>query len=299
VIRSRMRSQDDACVLTVDVEDWFHILDSPAIPGLSEWDSLELRVARNTESILGLLDDTGLKATFFWLGWCAERNPLLVRRCAELGHEIASHGYAHVLAYQVGRSGFAADTRKGRAVIEDIIGREVIGFRAAGFGATDDTDWLFEEIRAAGYTYDSSVFPARRGHGGMANSQLESHIIKTEAGNLVEIPQSVVSIFGKRISLFGGGYLRLAPRWLIRWGISKLETAGRPLVIYVHPREVDPHHPRLPLSPIRRFKSYVNLRTTMPKLRWLCQNHRFQTMGELAASVSGRHGHERELQKST
>jgi hypothetical protein len=138
--------------------------------------------------------------------------------------------------------------------------------------------WIFEEIREAGYLYDSSVFPAKRGHGGIADFKLEPHEINTAHGSLIEIPQSMIEVFGKRLSFFGGGYLRIAPVFLIKWGISKLQKTGLPTVIYVHPREVDPSHPRLPLKLHRRFKSYVNLSSTIPKLHWLCENYKFQLM---------------------
>ena len=271
---------------TIDVEDWFHILDTPAAPKISEWASFERRFDLGLNRLLELLDTYSIKATMFWLGWIAERNKDLLRRCIDAGHEIASHGYGHVLAYEVGPEKFFADIQHGKKLLEDIAGSEIKGFRAAGFSTKDDTDWTFEKIALAGYSYDSSVFPAAQGHGGMQNSSLKPHVIDTPAGSLVEIPQSMIEICGKRISLFGGGYLRLAPKWLIYWGVSQLHDTSRPLVIYVHPREVAPNHPRLPLSLIRRFKSYVNLKTTLPKLEMLCKKYKFITMSELAAQVS-------------
>ena len=273
------------CSITVDIEDWFHLLNTPAAPTIETWAEQERRVHISIARLLELLDKYNVKATMFWLGWIAERNKSLVRKCLKADHEIASHGYGHVLAYEVGRKAFGEDIRRGKAVLEDITGREVLGFRAAGFSTKDDTKWTFDEIRAAGHTYDSSVFPASRGHGGMMRSQLGTYVINTEVGNLVELPQSMIEVFSKRISFFGGGYLRLAPKPLIKWGIEKLHKSGRPLIVYVHPREIDPDHPRLPLNLIRRFKCYVNLKSTMPKLRWLCRNYQFITMQELAFQV--------------
>ena len=264
--------------LTVDVEDWFHILDDPAVPAFNQWAGLESRLARNMDLLLALLDEYKVKATMFWLGWAAEKYPDILSCCAKEGHEIASHGYAHVLAYEAGRENFREDIRHGKKVLENITGKEVLGFRAAGFGTTADTPWLFEEIRAAGYVYDSSVFPAKRGHGGIVDFKREPHEMDTPAGSLLEIPQSVVEVCGRRVSFFGGGYLRISPISFIKWGISKLQKAGRPAVIYIHPREVDPEHPRLPLKVHRRFKSYVNLRSTVPKLHWLCENYSFKLM---------------------
>jgi polysaccharide deacetylase family protein (PEP-CTERM system associated) len=267
--------------LTVDVEDWFHILDDPAVPELSYWSGLESRLPQNIECILSILDEHKVKATMFWLGWAAKKYPGLIRKCVEEGHEIASHGYGHVLPYKVERAIFREDICRGKKIIEDVTGKAAIGYRAAGFGTTANTPWIFEEIRDAGYLYDSSVFPAKRGHGGIADFRIEPHEINTSKGILLEIPQSVVPVFGRRLSFFGGGYLRLAPKFLIRWGISRLQKAGRPAVIYVHPREVDPDHPRLPLRLHRQFKSYVNLRSTIPKLRWLCSNYKFKLMRDI------------------
>jgi len=273
-----MQSNRNLNVITIDVEEWFHILDDPAVPSFDDWSGLESCLPRNIEILVAILNKYKVKATMFWLGWVAEKNPSLLRQCADAGHEIASHGYAHVLAYVAGREKFSEDIQHGKKILEDITGKEVFGFRAAGFGTTTDTPWFFDEIRAAGFIYDSSVFPAKRGHGGISDFRLEPHEINTAKGDLLEIPQSVVEVYGKRVSFFGGGYLRIAPITLIKWGIDKLHKSGRPLVVYVHPREVDPQHPRLPLKLHRRFKSYVNLRSTVPKLHWLCKNYKFQLM---------------------
>lgn len=270
----------DGC-FTIDVEDWFHILDTPAAPTIEQWDAQESRVAKNTQVLLDLMAKHEVKSTMFWLGWAAERNKDLVRVCHAAGHEIASHGYEHVLAYEVGRKAFREDIRRGKEVLEDMIGDEVQGFRAAGFSTRNDTDWTFSEIKAVGYRYDSSVFPSSRGHGGMSDSRLEPHHVHTEHGDLLEFPQSMIAVCGKRISLFGGGYLRLAPLPLIRCGIAQLHKENRPLILYIHPREIDPLHPRLPLSAVRKFKCYNNLKSTLPKLEWCCKNLNFITMAEL------------------
>ena len=274
------------CVLSVDVEDWFHILDSPGVPAMARWDTLESRVERNVDRLLEICQQTGAKATFFWLGWLAERHRGLVRRCKRLGHEVASHGYAHVLAYQVGCKAFRQDVVRAKGILEEITGERVAGFRAAGFGITDRSAWAFEEIRRAGHQYDSSIFPAARGHGGLPGSRLGCHVIHTRAGPLLEWPMPMVTLLGRRVHLFGGGYLRLAPKWLIRWGIGRLEASNQPLVVYVHPREIDPDHPRLPLRFTRRLKSYVRLGSTMPKLRWLCEHYDFRTMRDAADEIA-------------
>ncbi len=269
-------------MLTIDVEDWFHILDSPAVPAIEKWDSLESRLERNLERILEILDEHDVKGTFFWLGWIAERHRDLVLRCQAGGHEIASHSYGHVLAYETGREQFRQDIDRAKKALEDITGQPILGFRAPGFGITGDARWAFDVIEQAGYTYDSSVFPTNRGHGGIAGSQLGPHLIETSNGPLREIPMSIVEVMGKRFNLFGGGYLRISPLWLIRWGIERLKASNQPLVIYLHPREIDPDHPRLPLGTVRRFKSYVNLKSTAPKLEWLCHNLSFRLMRDFS-----------------
>jgi len=271
--------------ISVDVEDWFHILDSPAVPPIDAWSSMQSRVQRNVERLLTLLGETDTRATLFWLGWAAERHAELVRRCQAAGHEIASHGYGHVLAYEVGRDAFQQDVHRGKGLLEDVTGQRVRGFRAAGFGIRDQERWALDVIREAGHDYDSSIFPGPRGHGGMASARLGLHVIEKASGALVECPMSAVEVLGRRLSLFGGGYLRLAPRRVIRWGINRLHASGHPLIIYVHPREIDPEHPRLPLSLKRRFKSYVNLKSTMPKLDWLCRQYALCTMSELVDAV--------------
>lgn len=268
--------------LSVDVEDWFHILDSPAVPGIEQWDNLESRVSIGMYRLLETFERHRVKATMFWLGWVAQRHKGLVRQCVELGHEIASHGYAHLLPYQVGIETFRNDAVKSKAILEDIVGCPVRGFRAAGFGATSQVCWVFDVLRGAGYEYDSSVFPAPRGHGGNTKSALKPYLIRTEAGDLLEFPMSVINLPGRRVPLFGGGYLRLAPKWLVQAGIWRLKKQERMLLVYVHPREADADHPRLPLSFLRRFKCYVNLAGMMGKIEWLCRDYRWSTMGQLA-----------------
>jgi polysaccharide deacetylase family protein (PEP-CTERM system associated) len=265
-------------VITIDVEDWFHILDSDRVSQFEQWDSLESRVERNMDQMLSFFDSNKMKVTFFWLGWLAERHKDLVRKCYDAGHEIASHGYGHVLAYKVGVKAFREDIVKAKNILEDIIGEQVRGFRAPGFGITKDSYWAFDIIKESGYQYDSSIFPASRGHGGIPDSPSGIYFIETQNGHLLEIPMSVISILNHKTSLFGGGYLRLANKSLIKWGIKKLQSANQPLIVYVHPREIDPDQPRLPLPLARKFKCYVNLKSTFPKLKWLCKNYSFNTM---------------------
>lgn len=271
--------------ISCELEDWFHILDSDAVPPMAEWGGLPLQAEGNVRRLLDLFDRTRVRATFFCLGWMAERMPQLVRDCHRAGHEIASHGYGHVLAYKAGRKAFLEDLVRSKRILEDITGQEVAGFRCPGFAVREESRWVFDVVAEAGFRYDASVFPARHGHGGLCQTVPSPHWVLTTHGPLIEIPASTIPFWGRRYCLFGGGHLRISPLPLIRWGIRRLHRAGHPLVVYVHPREIDPNHPRLPLSPVRRFKCYVNLRSTMPKLTWLCAHYTFTTVSDLASTV--------------
>jgi polysaccharide deacetylase family protein (PEP-CTERM system associated) len=255
-----------ANVLTVDVEDWFHILELEATPSPARWEALESRVEVNFRRLLDLFGASGTRVTCFFLGWVGERFPHLVRLAAEQGHEIACHGYGHQLVYTQSRDEFRADIRKAKGILEDIACVPVRGYRAPGFSVTAATPWAFEEIARAGFAYDSSVFPARRGHGGMQGAQLGTHDIRTPCGTLTEFPATVVDFRLFRMCFFGGGYLRLFPYPLIREMSRAVNRSGRTVIYYIHPREIDPTHPRLPMPPVRAFKSYVNLDSTARKL---------------------------------
>ncbi len=269
-----------------ELEDWFHILGSDVVPPMEAWPGPPLWAEKNVQRLLQFFQEHGVQATFFCLGWMAERAPQLIRQCQRAGHEIGSHGYGHVLAYQAGPRAFREDIVRSKRILEDITGEEVVGFRCPGFSVREDNRWVFEVVQEAGYTYDASVFPAHHGHGGLSCEDPYPHIIQMPTGSLVEIPVSTVTLMGRRMCFFGGGYLRLSPLPLIRWGVRRLHRKGQPLIVYVHPREIDPGHPRLPLGLWRSFKCYVNLRSTMPKLKWLCEHYTFTTMGTIAAQVA-------------
>jgi len=267
-------------ILSVDVEDWFHILEVGSSPDLDDWRDQPSRVGENFLRMLDLFDRTGVRVTCFFLGWVAEQRPDLVREASGRGHEVASHGYGHRLIYTQTPAEFAADVSRAKDLLEQIAGNPVTGYRAPGFSIIRETMWAFEELVRAGYRYDSSVFPAPRGHGGIAGAQVAPHRIATPAGELIEFPLSVASLLGFRLCFFGGGYLRLAPLGLIRRMARKVNAEGRPVVYYVHPREIDPGHPRLSMNLKRRFKSYVNLHTTLPKLEAICGEQEIASFGE-------------------
>ena len=253
-------------IFSIDVEDWFHILDVPAAPDYAEWGTLPSRVERGFTKLLDALSENRAKATCFFLGWVAKKNPHLVREAVSRGHEIASHGFRHELVYTLERSKFAEDAAGSRKALEDMAGTAVTGYRAPGFSVTAEVPWFFDELIDAGYTYDSSVFPAGRGHGGMNTGDLAPHWIAGKNGRIMEFPMTVATIFGRRVCFFGGGYLRFFPYRLVRRMAASVAREGRPVIFYIHPRELDPGQPRLPMNPLRRFKSYVNLGGTEQKI---------------------------------
>lgn len=276
------------CVLSVDVEDWFHILDVPSTPPLSRWDSMPSRVEANFEQMLDLFTEKNAKVTCFFLGWVAARFPELVKKAQRRGHEVASHGYAHQLTYTQTSDEFFEDVVKAKGILEDITGAPVLGYRSPGFSATADVPWFFDRLIEAGYTYDSSVFPAPRGHGGMQTDQLAPYVISRPGGEIVEFPITVTRVLGRPMCFFGGGYLRLFPYPLVKRMSQRVLGESRPVVFYVHPREIDPDHPRLPMSPARRFKSYVGLDSTQRKLRKILDDFPVTTFESALDGVAGR-----------
>ncbi len=258
-------------IFSVDVEDWFHILDVPSTPPMPEWSSLPSRVERNFTKLLDLFSEYKVQVTCFFLAWIGERFPHLVREAAARGHEVGSHGYSHRLVYQQNRDEFYEDVRHARLLLEDVAGVPVTGYRAPGFSTTEDTPWFFEVLIEAGYQYDSSVFPAPRSHGGMPASRRDPHRIGNGDG-ILELPITVAELMGKPMCFFGGGYLRVFPYWLIRKKAHEVLAEGRPVIFYIHPRELDPSHPRLPMSRTRTFKTYVNLESAEWKVRRVLQD---------------------------
>jgi polysaccharide deacetylase family protein (PEP-CTERM system associated) len=270
------------CIFSVDVEDWFHILDSPAAPDMSAWDSLPSRVEANFFKLLDIFEEKGVSTTCFFLGWVARRRPLMVKEASARGHEIASHGYSHTLAYTMNPGEFLRDAKDSKDTLEDILGHEIEGFRAAGFSVTDRTPWFFDKLLEAGYHYDSSVFPATRGHGGLKSQLFAPFRVSVDSRSLVEFPVSVRKVLGQPVCFFGGGYLRFFPYSIIERSALKVLNEGRPVNFYVHPREIDLHHPRLRMSLPRMFMCYMNLGTTEAKIRRLLSRFKFTTFADYA-----------------
>ena len=270
-------------IFSVDVEDWFHILDVPSAPVLAEWSGLPSHVEKNFSKLLELFSEENVQVTCFFLGWIGERFPHLVKEATARGHEIASHGYGHRLVYQQSRNDFHDDVRHARLLLEDIAGVPVTGYRAPGFSTTTETPWFFDALVEAGYQYDSSVFPATRGHGGIRGGRREPHRVGDGEG-ILEVPITVASLMGKPMCFFGGGYLRLFPYWLVRKMAHQVLAEDRPVVFYIHPREIDPAHPRLPMNRKRQFKTYVNLETTEWKVRQIFRDFPVTTFQNVISS---------------
>lgn len=281
-----MNVSNGTAVITVDVEEWFNLLEVDSAPAKQTWHLLEGRVESCFRKIMRQCERHGVRMTCFFLGWVAERYPHLVREAAEAGHEIASHGYAHDIVFEIGRAQFAADIRRSKGLLEDIAGVPVLGYRAPGFSCIEKTPWFFEELAQAGFGYDSSVFPMRRSHGGWSGAEVAPHTVDTPAGRLVEFPLSTVTVLGQRWCMFGGGYLRLFPKHLIRFMAKRVVAEGRPLVTYIHPREVDPSHPRLPMGWKRSFQSYVGLASVTTKMDCLMDSFSCLRLCDLLPSLS-------------
>jgi len=266
--------------LSFDIEEHFQVsaFDSPM--RRRYWDQFESRVESNTNRIIEVLGITGTKATFFILGWVAERHAGMVRNLAEQGHEVASHGYAHQLISEQTPEEFREDVRKAKGILESIVGAPVKGYRAPSFTITSKTRWALPILVEEGHEYDSSIFPVLHGRYGMTGACPWPHHIKTDSGSLWEMPPSTIGLGRVRIPIAGGGYFRLIPYWLLRNCLRKVEGENHPLVMYLHPWELDPSQPRMAGPLLSRFRHYVNLRQTQRRLEMLTREFSFRPLGE-------------------
>ncbi len=255
-------------ILTFDIEEWFHILDNDSSRGPDQWSRFPNRIRENTVRILDLLGRTNQRATFFCLGWVAERFPDIIRRIDQQGYEIASHTHYHQLAYEQSPEQFEHDVRHSVEVLSDITGKPVRSFRVPGFSIGEKNKWCFESLARCGIEVDSSVFPAPRGHGGYAGFPADGpSVVETQSGQIREFPINTTNLLGKRLVFSGGGYFRLCP-----WSMVRALTRSSPYIMtYFHPRDFDAGQPVLPgLNFVRRFKSYWGLSGALKKLeKWL------------------------------
>lgn len=261
--------------MTVDVEDYFHVSAFDGVVPRHQWDRLESRVCANTERLLAIFDEHRVRATFFILGWVGERFPHLVRQIASLGHEIASHGYAHRLVYDQTPAAFREDVRRAKALLEATTGGPVLGFRAPSYSITPRSLWALDILIAEGYAYDTSIFPVHHDRYGIPLSARHRYWVSRDAGSILEIPASTVRWPGSNLPCGGGGYFRLLPYAWTQWGIGRINSEGRPAVFYLHPWEIDPDQPRLHSSMLTRVRHYGNLEKTETRLRQLLSDFAF------------------------
>jgi polysaccharide deacetylase family protein (PEP-CTERM system associated) len=275
--------------LSVDVEDWFQVGAFETVIDRKDWDSLECRVERNTDAVMALFDETGVKATFFTLGWVAERYPVLIRRIVGAGHEIASHGYGHDRVFTFTPDQFAADLLRSRKLIEDAAGVGVSGYRAPSFSIDQRTPWAHEILAEQGYTYSSSVAPVKHDHYGWAEAP--RFAFRPVAGSdFLEIPVTTAQLGPKRLAAGGGGFFRLLPYAFSRWAIRQVNIdEQRPAVIYFHPWEIDPDQPRVANAPIKsKLRHYTKLDVMADKLRRLPRDFRWDRLDNIVASEKAR-----------
>jgi polysaccharide deacetylase family protein (PEP-CTERM system associated) len=280
-----MSAQTVTNALTIDVEDYFQVSAlAPHIPR-SEWDTRECRVERNVDRILALLAEHGVHATFFTLGWVAERYPALVRRIVTGGHELASHGHGHERASDLTEAAFTQDVVRAKALLEDIGGRPVLGYRAPSFSIAGGNLWALDVLARAGYRYSSSVYPVAHDHYGMPGAPRFAYRLPN---GLLEVPPTTLKLGGRNLPASGGGWFRFFPYAVSRALIRRVNAVdGESAVFYFHPWEIDPGQPRVPgIDAKTRFRHYVNLHRTEPRLRALLRDFRWGRMDEVFLSRS-------------
>ncbi len=271
--------------LSVDIEDWFQVGAFETVIARESWDSLPRRVERNTDAVLALFDEAGVKATFFTLGWVAERHPALVRRIVEAGHEIASHGWDHRRVFTMDAAGFRDDLARARRAIEDAAGQKVTGYRAPSFSIDARTPWAHQVLAEQGYAYSSSVAPVVHDHYGWRESPRFAWKPLADS-SLIELPVTTVDVAGRRMAAGGGGFFRLLPYAFSNWAVSRVNRdEGRPAIFYFHPWEIDPEQPRVAGAPFKsRLRHYTNLSAMRSKLLKLLQAHEWGRTDAIAAT---------------
>jgi len=269
--------------LTIDVEDYFHVQAFADVISSAHWDEYPVRVERNTFRLLEILGRRNVKATFFILGWVADRCPALVRAIVDSGHEIGSHGYGHRMLTRGSQANFREDLIRAKSTIEDQTGSRVTCFRAPSYSITSKTLWALEILAEFGFEYDSSIFPIRHDYYGIPDAPRFPHYWSLKSGaRLLEFPPSTVRILGINVPIAGGGYLRLLPYKVTAWAIRRLnQKEDQPAMVYLHPWEIDPDQPRLVASWSSRFRQYQNLQTTEKKLTRLLDDFSWAPMSKV------------------
>ena len=269
--------------LSFDIEDWFHMVEVDAVADPTKWDSFPSLVEEYTRWILDTLGEANTRATFFMLGWVAERHPQLAPLIGDAGHEVACHSYWHGRVDQQSPEAFREETARTKELLEQQTGRPVIGYRAPSFSITPGAEWAFDVLLDLGFRYDASLFPARRAHGGYPCPQQAHDFTNTPSGRtLRELPMSVLQWGPVKLPFSGGGYLRLLPPWMIRHAFARFAKSNTPVVTYLHPRDFAVDCPRVSMSAWRRFKCYTGLASTQGKLRMMLREYPFDTCAAVA-----------------
>ena len=272
--------------MTIDVEDYFHVSVFDGVIPRNEWDRLESRVCRNTDRLLDLFAEHGVRATFFVLGWVAERHPDLVRRIAAGRHEMASHGYGHRLVYDQTPAAFRQDVRRSKQLLEDAAGVCVRGYRAPSYSIVPRSLWAIDVLIEEGFAYDASIFPIRHDRYGIPVSARHPYVIERAGGHITEVPGSTTPLGPANLPIAGGGYFRLLPYAWSRWGIQRVNaTERRPVVFYLHPWEIDPAQPRLQAGLIGRLRHYRNLDQTETRLQQLLRDFSWAPLCSILPSL--------------
>lgn len=275
--------------MTVDVEDYFHVAALSSVIDRNNWSAMEYRAEANTHKLLALFAEHSIQATFFILGWVAKRSPALIRTIHAAGHEVACHGMSHQLVYEQSPKQFESETRESKALLEDIVGVQVHGYRAASWSITAKSLWALDIIHELGFDYDSSIFPIRHDLYGIPNAPTRPQLMRTPGGSqIVEFPPSTVDLVGLRLPIAGGGYFRLFPYWLSRKGLSMINrNLAQPFIFYLHPWEVDPGQPRVGNAGLlSTFRHYTNLAKTELRLKRLLSEFSFTTVRKVLAGVN-------------
>ncbi len=268
--------------LTVDVEDYYQVESFTNIVSREDWGSWESRVERNTHRLLDLFARHKARGTFFILGWVAERHPQLAREIVGAGHEIACHGYDHQFILNQRREEFRADVRRAKLLLEDITGEAVEGYRAPTYSIMKETLWALDILIEEGFRYDSSIFPVRHDRYGVPGAKRFPYVLYCKSGELIEFPPSTVRIAGQNLPMAGGGYFRLLPYPVFRWGVRRINRReGQPAIFMVHAWEVDPDQPVLPGTRFNVWRHRNNLNLTESRLERLLQDFRFASVREV------------------
>ena len=276
--------------LSVDVEDYFQVGAFETVIDRGAWDAIPRRVEANTDRVLELFAEAGVKATFFTLGWVAERHPALIRRIAGAGHEIASHGWDHKRVFTMNADAFRADIARTRKTLEDASGQKVIGYRAPSFSIDQRTPWAHPVLAEEGYAYSSSVAPIAHDHYGWRSAPRFAWR-PVEGEPLIELPVTTLEFGTRRMAAGGGGFFRLLPYFVSNLAVRRVNTEARPAIFYFHPWEIDPDQPRVPDAPMRsNFRHYTNLEAMRPKLLRLLRAHDWGRTDEVAAAEAARLG---------